>query len=192
MNRKRSVSTALAAAIGLALLLSTTAFAAPLPDYRGDRISTVGTITSMSREGDQYRIVLNHGSYAYYVPVSSVVNRDIRVGDQVRIGGIVNGDVVNSDFIAFAGQPAYARDPSYRSVPYGQSGWMSGTVIRLHQHYGYLDLRDDATGLPVKIDVRNMDEKRSVNVWRTRPGDHITVNGSWEKRDTFQANQVVY
>ena len=187
MNRKRSVSTALAAAIGLALLLSTAAFAAPLPDYRGDRISTVGTITSMSREGDQYRIVLNHGNYAYYVPVSSVVNRDIRVGDQVRIGG-----VVNSDFIAFSGQPAYARDPSYRSVPYGQSGWMSGTDIRLHQHYGYLDMRDDATGLPVKVDVRNMDEKRSVNVWRTSPGDHISVNGSWSKRDTFQANQVVY
>jgi hypothetical protein len=192
MSKHSSALTAFVVAITVSLLLASAGAAAPLPDYRGDRISTVGTITSMSREGDQYRIVLNHGSYAYFVPVSSVVNRDIRVGDQVRIGGTVNGDVVNSDFIAFSGQPAYARDPAYRGVPYGQSGWMTGTVVRLHQHYGYLELRDDATGLPVKIDVRNMDEKRSVNVWRTRPGDHITVNGSWSKRDTFQANQVVY
>jgi len=192
MSKHSSALTAFVVAITVSLLLASAATAAPLPDYRGDRISTVGTITSMSREGDQYRIVLNHGSYAYYVPVSSVRDRDIRVGDQVRIGGTVNGDVVNSDYIAFSGQPAYARDPSYRSVPYGQSGWMSGTVVRLHQHYGYLELRDDATGLPVKIDVRNMDEKRSVNVWRTSPGDHISVNGSWAKRDTFQANQVVY
>src|SRR5207247_7185016 len=130
----------------------------------------------MSRQGHQYRSELHQRNYADYVPVSTVVKRDIRVGDQVRIGGTVGGDVVNSDYIAFSGQPAYARDPSYRAVPYGQSGWMSGTVIRLHQHYGYLEMRDDSTGLPVKVDVRNMDEKRSVNVWRTSPGDHISVN----------------
>jgi hypothetical protein len=183
---------ALAMALGLALLLGTAAFAAPLPDYRGDRISTQGTITSMSQEGDQYRIVLNHGSYTYYIPRSMVQSRDIRVGDQVRVGGVVNGDIVNSDYIAFSGDPAYARDPAYRSVPYGQRGWMSGTVTEIHQHYHYLTMRDDATGLPVKVDVRQMDEKRSVNVWRTRPGDHISVNGSWENRDTFQANRVEY
>ena len=48
------------------------------------------------------------------------------------------------------------------------------------------------TGLPVKVDVRRMDTRHSVNVWRTRPGDHISVNGSWENRDTFQAGRVQY
>lgn len=187
MNRKSNV---FILAIGLMLLLGTAAFA--LPAYRADRISTQGTVTSVTRVGDQYQIGLNHGSYMYYVPISMIGARDIRVGDQVRVGGVITGDTVNSDYIAFSGTPAYARDPSYMSVPYGQSGWLSGTVTRLHQHYGYLDIRDDATGLPMKVDVRSMDEKRSVNVWSTKPGDHINVRGSWSDRDTFRADRVVY
>ena len=176
-------------AVGLMLLLGTAAFA--LPAYRADRISTQGTVTSVAQVGDMYNITLNHGAYTYSVPVT-MVNRDIRIGDQVRIGGIINGDMVNTDYIAYAGTPAYARDPSYMAVPYGQSGWLSGTVTRLHQHYGYLDVRDDATGMPMKVDVRSMDEKRSVNVWRTKPGDHINFRGSWENRETFRADRVVY
>lgn len=191
MNTNRSVSAALALAVGVALLLGTAAIAAPLPDYRPDRISTQGTITSVTRTGDMYNISLNHGAYTYTVPVS-MVNRDIRAGDQVRLGGVITGDTVNTDYIAFSGTPAYARDPSYRGVPYGQSGWLSATVTRLHQHYGYLDVRDDATGTPMKIDVRQMDEKRSVNVWRTQPGDHVNILGSWSNHDTFRADRVVY
>ena len=191
MNKQRSALAVFVVAFAL-LLLGSVAAAAPLPDYRGDRISTQGTVTSMSRVGDQVRVELNHGSYQYYVPVSMLGSRDIRLGDQVRIGGTVNGDVVNADYVAFSGEPTYTRDPSYRSVPFGSSGWMSGTVTRLHQHYHYLTMRDDATGLPVKVDVRNLDERRSVNVWRTRPGDHISVLGSWENRDTFEANRVEY
>ena len=69
---------------------------------------------------------------------------------------------------------------------------VTGTVEDINRDLNYITIRDQATGQSVKVDVRNMDEKRSVNVWRARPGDHISVNGSWEKRDTFQANQVVY
>jgi hypothetical protein len=177
-------------AIGVALLVATAALA--LPAYRADRISTQGTITNVTRVGDMYQVTLNHGAYTYSVPVSMVGSRDIRVGDQIRIGGLITGDTVHSDYIAWSGTPAYARDPSYQGVPYGQSGWLSGTVTRLHQHYGYLEFKDDATGMPMKIDVRKMDEKRSVNVWRTQPGDHINVLGSWENRETFQADRVVY
>lgn len=191
MNTHRSVSAALALAVGVALLLGTSAFAAPLPDYRPDRISTQGTITSVTRTGDMYNVTLNHGAYTYSVPVS-MVNRDIRAGDQIRVGGVITGDMVNADYIAFSGTPRYERDPSYQGVPYGQSGWLSATVIRPHQHYNYLEVRDDASGLPMKIDVRKMDEKRSVNVWRAKPGDHINILGSWENRETFQADRVVY
>lgn len=197
MNEKRSAFRALVAASGFAMLLSSAAFAAPQPQerayqYRADRISTQGEITSMAREGDQYRIELNHGSYVYYVPMSVIRNRDIRVGSRVRLGGIVSGDSVNADYLAFSGEPTYTSDPEYRGVPYGSSGWMSGTVVNVNRRLNYLTIRDDASGLPVKIDVRNMDTKRSVNVWRTRPGDHISVNGSWSNHDTFNSAIVQY
>ena len=188
MNRH---SNSRALLLGAALLLvAAAAFA--LPAYRADRISAQGTITNLTRVGDMYQVTVNNGAYTYTVPVSMVNGRDIRVGDQIRVGGTITGNTVNTDYIAFSGSPAYAHDPSYVGVPYGQSGWLSGTVIRPHQHYGYLELRDDASGLPMKIDVRKMDEKHSVNVWRAKPGDHINVLGSWEKRDTFRADRVVY
>lgn len=198
MNRKKSLFAPLVAASGLAMLLSTAAIAAPQPQdrddyhFRADRISTVGIITNINRDGDQYRVVLNHGSYTYYFPVSTIHGRDIRVGDRVRIGGMVNGDAVNADWVAFSGEPAYSNDPSYRGVPFGSTGWMSGTVISANRRLNYITIRDDASGLPMKIDVRNMDTKRSVNVWRTRNGDHISVMGSWENRDTFTVSIVQY
>ena len=197
MDKKRSVVAPFVAAAGLsAMLLSSAAIAAPQPQdttvYRTDRISTQGEITSISREGDQYRVVLNHGSYSYLVPASMIRSRDIKIGDRVRIGGVVAGDVVNSDYVAFAGEPTYATDPMYRAVPFGSTGWMSGTVTNVNRHLNFITLRDDATGLPVKIDVRNMDTKHSVNVWKTRNGDHISVNGSWENHDTFKAGRVQY
>ena len=189
MNR-HSNSRAVVLAVGL-VLLAATAFA--LPAYRADRISTQGTITGVTRVGDTYQVSVNNGTYTYYVPATMIMNHDVRVGDQVRIGGTINGTSgVNADYIAFPGTPAYAHDPSYMTVPYGQSGWLSGTVTRSHQHYGYIEFTDDATGLPMKVDVRNMDEKRSVNIWRARPGDHINVLGSWENRNTFRADRIVY
>ena len=199
MNRKNFAFAPLVAASGLAVLLCSSAIASPQPQdnrgdyhYRGDRISTQGEITTMSREGDQYRIELNHGSYTYYVPMATIHNRDIRVGDRVRLGGAVSGDSVTADFVAFSGEPAYTTDPAYRAVPFGSTGWLSGTVINSNRRLNYITIRDDASGLPVKIDVRNMDTKRSVNVWRTRNGDHISVNGSWSNRDTFGVSIVQY
>ncbi|HSY48836.1 MAG TPA: hypothetical protein VLC46_08500 [Thermoanaerobaculia bacterium] len=198
MDIKKSIFAPLVAASGLAMLLSTAAIASPQPQdrddyhFRADRISTQGEITNISREGDQYRVNLNHGTYTYFFPVSTIRNRDIRVGDRVRIGGVVSGDSVNADFIAFSGEPAYANDPSYRSVPYGSTGWMSGTVISVNRRLNYVTIRDDSSGLPVKMDVRNMDTKRSVNVWRTRAGDHISLMGSWSNRDTFTVSIVQY
>ena len=171
-------------------LMSTAAFAQDT--YRPDRISTQGRITSITREGNMYRVTLNHGGYTYLVPVNDVRNRDLRVGDRVRLDGFVNGDVVNTNLIAWQGEPAYAVDPMYQSVPFGQSGWMSGTVQRTDRHLGYLVVRDDASGRNFKVDVRHMDLRHPVNIWGIRAGDHISVNGSWENRDTFNAMRVEY
>jgi hypothetical protein len=37
-----------------------------------------------------------------------------------------------------------------------------------------------------------MNMRRPINVWDIHAGDHITVNGGWENRDTFDANRVEY
>lgn len=198
MDKKKSIFAPLMAASGLAVLLSSAAIAAPQPQDRGDyqfradRISTQGQVTRLTREGDLYRVVLNHGSYEYLVPVATIRNHNIKVGDQVRIGGIVSGEAVNADYLAFSGDTGYSTDPSYRGVPYGSTGWMSGTIINVNRRLNFITIRDDASGLPMKIDVRNMDTKRSVNVWRAHRGDHISVNGSWENRETFNASRVQY
>ena len=172
--------------IAVALLLSTTAFAA-------DRISTQGTIDSISRAGDQYRIVLDHGTYTYYVPMSSVGARDLRVGSNVRISGLVApNDVVNVDMLALPGEAYYITDPHYTALPYGTNGWMTGIVQRVDRHLGYLTLREDVSGQVFKIDVRHMNLRKPVNVWGVRAGDRIAVNGSWEKADVFDAKRIEY
>jgi hypothetical protein len=37
-----------------------------------------------------------------------------------------------------------------------------------------------------------MDRAHPVKVWNIRPGDRITINGAWEKRDTFNAARIEY
>jgi len=187
-----------AAASGLALLLSAPAFAAPqvssTVEYRTDRISSQGTITGINREGDMFRITLNRGEYSYLVPNTMVNGRDLRIGTQVRIDGIVDGDNVNANMIAISGEPYYVHDPYYRSVPYGQSGWLSGTVERTDRHLGFVVLRDDETGNLLHVDVRHMNLRRPINVWGLRAGDHISINGSWEKanHEQFDARLIQY
>ena len=185
MELKNSLATKFAMALAFVLLVSTAAFA---QDYRGDRISVQGSITSMQRMGDQYQLNLDHGRYTYYVPVAQLQNRNIRTGDRVRIAGfITDNNVVNAQLIAFTGEPAYASDPNYQTVPYGSTGWMTGTITQYNRRLGYMRIRDDATGALVKIDTRSVPEH--LNISR---GDHISVNGSWEERDLFQATRVEY
>ena len=59
----------------------------------------------------------------------------------------------------------------------------------MNRELNYFTVRDNATGQPVKIDVRDMDTRRSVNVWNLRTGDRITINGSWDG-DRFKAEMV--
>lgn len=174
----------------LAVLLSTAAFAQNY--YRGDRMSAQGIVTAVTLEGDMYSITLNHGGYTFLVPVATVGERPIHVGAFVRLGGFVEGDVVNADTISFRGEPYYGTNSQYRAVPFGSNGWLSGTVLDRDRHLGYLTIRDDQTGATVTIDVRHMDRGRPVNVWGIRSGDHISVLGSWEQRGRFDAQRIMY
>lgn len=185
MEQKNSLAPRIAMAFAFALLLiSMAAFA---QDYRGDRISVVGTVTGMQRAGDQFAVNLDHGHYTYYVPAAEIHGRDIRIGDRVRIGGFVtSGNTVNAQWIAFRGDRTYSTDPNYRTVPYGSTGWLSGTITQYNRHLGYMRVRDDATGALIKIDTRSVPERIVAG-----RGDHISVNGSWEQRNLFQATRVM-
>src|SRR6266567_2792905 len=87
-------------AVILTLGLISTAVFAQNDDYRSDRISTQGRITSIARDGDMYRVTLNHGGYTYLVPVATIENRGLRVGDRVRVDGLVNGELVTTESVA--------------------------------------------------------------------------------------------
>jgi hypothetical protein len=128
------------------------------------------------------------------------VKVDVRKMDtrrSVNVWQLRNGDVVTAygkwakkrgtlraDFVNFGSTTPMTSGLSSPNV-------LSGTVDTVNRDLNYFTLRDDATGQTVKIDVRQMDARRSVNVWNLRAGDHITVDGSWTPgRDLFQAEMV--
>jgi len=113
---------------------------------------------------------------------------DLRQGDLVTVHG-TNGKkgTFRADFVNFSS-----------SVPMASGGYnantvnvITGTVDSVNRDLNYFIVRNDVTGQPVKIDVRNMDTRRSVNVWNLRAGDRITINGNWApQNDRFQAASV--
>jgi hypothetical protein len=199
MKTTRSFAARIAGAGSLALLLSAPIFAAPQDhsretraEFRADRLSTQGRISAVSHEGERFRVTLDHGNYSYWVPAGTVGTRNLRIGASVRLGGIIAGDDVNVDLLAMPGEPYYEADPNYRAVPMGSTGWMTGVVQRVDRHLGYLTIRDEASGETVKVDVRHMNLRKPVNVWGINAGERISVNGSWERKGTFDADRIEY
>jgi hypothetical protein len=183
----------------LALVLGGSVLAAPQDnrrrgegDYRGSLISTQGRITDIRREGGTFRVMLDRNSYPYFVPVATVRNRNLHVGDDVRLGGYFTGGVVNVDTLAYRGEADYNADGNYRNPARGSVGSMTGVVQRVDRKLGYLVIREDGGGRDLRIDVRHMNLRKPVNVWGIHAGDHITVRGTWEDRDTFDARRVEY
>jgi hypothetical protein len=128
-----------------------------------------------------------------------IVKVDVRNMDtrrSVNVWQLRNGDLVTTqgkwsrsgtfraDFVNFGNTTPMASGTDSPNV-------LTGTVESVNRELNYFILRDDASGQPVKIDVREMDTRRSPNVWNLRAGDRITVNGSWTRdRDRFQAEMV--
>ena len=201
MKNRSSFAVRLAGASGLALLLSTSVFGVPqvyrrdarATEYRTDRISTHGRVSLAERQGNRYRVRLDHSDYDYFVPVETVGERNLNVGIDVRLGGIVAGDLVNVDMVALPGEAYYINDPNYVAVPFpSNGGWMSGVVQNVNRHLGYLTIMEDSSGRIVKIDVRHMDVRRPVNLWDVKGGDRISINGTWEARGNFDARRIAF
>ena len=159
------------------------------------RISTTGQITSLQREGGRVRITLDRERLVYYVRTSDVRDQNVHIGDRVRISGRMVGDAVEAESISVSGGGSnYGDQYGNRNRDregYG-NGWVRATVISHNRRLNYITVRDDGTGRVFKIDVRQMDTRRSVNVWQTHSGDRLKISGSWENRDTFRADRVQY
>ncbi len=171
----------------LALLLC-----APMAMAQSGRISMQGHVTALVIDGAGYRVTLDNGGYSYWVPADTISDRNIRMGDYVRFDGYGRDGLVTVDTAAYLGGPEYRpynSQPMYSSAP---EGALTGTVQSVNRHYNFFDMRADGTGRMVRVDVRNMDTRGSVNVWRLRPGDRINVTGGWENRGHFQADRVFF
>ena len=129
-----------------------------------------------------------------------IVKVDVRKMDprrSVNVWQLRNGDTVTvngrwaknkpgnfrADFVNFSNSAPMTSGSSSPNV-------IVGTVESVNRDLNYFTVRDSATGQPVKIDVRDMDTRRSVNVWNLRTGDRVTINGSWTDRDRFKAEMV--
>lgn len=172
----------------LALLLC-----APMAMAQSGRITMQGHVTALSADGAGYRVTLDNGGYSYWVPAATITDRNIRMGDYVRFDGYGRNGIVTVDTAAYLGgpdyRPYYNGQPMYSST---QENALTGTVQSVNRHYNYFEMRADGTGRMVRVDVRNMDTRGSVNVWRLRPGDRVNVTGGWENRGRWQADRVFF
>ena len=153
-----------------------------------------GTVQQVNRDLNYITIVDPSTNMVTKVDVRHIDTRrsvnvwDLRPGDLVTTHGTsAKNGTFRADFVNFAS-----------SVPMASGGYnantvgvITGTVDSVNRDLNYFIVRNDATGQPVKVDVRNMDTRRSVNVWRLRAGDHVTIDGGWAHQgDRFEAATV--
>jgi hypothetical protein len=185
-----------AGAGALALLMTTSAFAAPAQraperrnetrDQRGgsyrdnERVNVTGKVTSFSRERDGYRVQLDRGRESYWIPSSRMSNRgnDLRVGISVVLGGIFRGGRIDVDAVSWPGDSRYRNDS------------VRGTVERVDRRDGILLLRDSSTGRTINVDMRDTRRSSRVDVSDLRRGDYIEVSGEWLRGGVFTAERI--
>jgi hypothetical protein len=158
-----------------------------------NRFSEQGRVRSFTRERDGYRVYLDRGAHSYWVPASRLGRRQLRVGIDIRLGGIFNGSYVDVDALGYPGDPYY-NDPyyndggGYNGGGYSD-GYLTGRVERVDFRYGRLALRDDRSGRIVDVDMRATERQRGLDLGDVRRGDRITLTGSWD-RGYFHAYRI--
>ena len=156
-----------------------------------NRFSEQGRVRSFTRERDGYRVYLDRGTHPYWVPASRLGRRQLRVGIDLRLGGIYNGSYVDVDALGYPGDPYY-NDPYYNGGGYSDrynEGFLSGRVERVDYRHGTLLLRDNRSGRVIEVNMRSTEHRRGLDFEDVRRGDLITLAGSWDG-GYFQAYRI--
>lgn len=197
------------AGVGVAaLLLGTSAFADSRPlfatvsvvdqgrdydrhDHDRRNVTIEGRVTRITPERRGYRVVLDHGEYAFWVRDLSIGRYGhgaLRVGVNIRIGGVYEpryGYVIADSYDWLDEGPAPR--PVYR-----EAVLLRGRVDRI-------DRRDQTLWLHLEDGrVINVDMTRNDRHWNNRRfdlddlhrGDRVTLSGNWTGRNMFLVNHV--
>jgi hypothetical protein len=196
-----------AGAGALALVMATSAFAAPQRgsnqrddnsnnnrgrtesrndnnSYRDNqRVNGSGKVTSMARENGGYRVQLDRGRESYWIPSSRINNRgrDLRVGVSIVLGGIFRGGRVDVDAVSWPDDRGYG-SRNYDSV--------RGVVERVDYRSNVLLLRETSTGRTIEIDMRDTRRSSRVDLNDLRRGDRVTLTGQWQRGGLFSADSI--
>lgn len=187
----------------LAVLITTSAFAADQRDgrtnrqsrtpqrtesrsndsYRGaeasrnnSHVNVTGRVTSLSRERDGYRVQLDRGRDSYWIPSSRLGTRarDLRVGISIGIGGIYDRGVFNVDAIDWPSAYGYGNT----------QGYLQGPVVAVDYRRDFVTVRDSESGRLVDVDMR------AISRDALRRGDYVTLEGQWLRGDVFSAYRI--
>lgn len=150
--------------------------------YRdNDRVTFEGRVRSMSRERDGYRVELDRGGYAFWVPEATVRAGRFGVGVSVRLGGIFRHGAIFVDAVSYP-DSGYS-DPYYSG--YGSRS-LRGVVDRVDFRREFIVVRDDNSGRFVDVDMsrtrRRFDDLRR--------GDYVELSGDWVRGGLFEAYRL--
>jgi hypothetical protein len=197
-----------AGAGALALVVATSAFAAPQrgnqdanrgrSDARGtqgrsdngsyrdnQRVNASGRVTSFSRDNGGYHVQLDRGRESYWIPESHMRNRgrDLRVGISIVLGGVFRGGRVNVDAVSWPDDRGY-RDDRYRNE------YVRGVVERVDFRSGRLLLRDSSTRRTIEVDMRDTRRDSGIDLGDLRRGDSVMLSGQWQRNGRFEAERI--
>ena len=178
--RRHPMAVLIAAAL---LSLATVASAANFNEANG----LTGTVVSLNRDLNYFTVRDDVTGRNFKVDTRSMTGRSIdvwslRAGDRITSMGSweKNRETFKADNVMRANPQALRR----------LANGVTGTVEDINRDRNYIVIRDQVSGNPVKIDVRKMDSRRSVNVWQLRTGDLVTSHGTWAKNGNFRADFV--
>ena len=149
--------------------------------YRdNERVTMQGRVQSFTRERGGYRVQLDRGGPAFWIPESRMHGADIRVGINISLGGVWRNDSVYVDDVAYG----------YGDGGYYNGRYVTGIVDRISYRRGTLVLRDDRSGRFINVDMRATGRYSRIDLNDLRRGDRVSLNGDWSRGGIFRAYEI--
>src|SRR5947207_457006 len=164
---QRKISQAALVSVVAAMLLSLAGVAVA---YDDDTALT-GTVVNVNRDLNYVTVRDDVTGKSFKIDTRSMNTRNsidvwnLRAGDRVSAtGGWSNNDTFRADRVM---------NPAPRALNRIANG-LTGTVEDVNRDLHYITVPHQATGQIVKVDVRKIDTRRSVNVWQSSNGECVT------------------